>query len=75
MKVPISYRPIELLLENGTVYMGEEDPDMDRTLESQLGVQRFAAIEVGSEEYVLAFDVAVGRWQCAGIHPQPAGNG
>jgi sigma-B regulation protein RsbU (phosphoserine phosphatase) len=61
LKVPISYRPIELLLENGTVYMGDEDPDMDRNLESQLGVQRFAAIEVGSEEYVLAFDVAPGH--------------
>ncbi|HEX4965896.1 MAG TPA: PP2C family protein-serine/threonine phosphatase [Thermoanaerobaculia bacterium] len=60
LKVPISYRPIELLLENGTVYMDAEDPNIDRNLESQLGVQRFAAIEVGSEEYVLAFDVAPG---------------
>jgi sigma-B regulation protein RsbU (phosphoserine phosphatase) len=61
LKVPISYRPIELLMENGTIYMGVEDPEMDRNLESQLGVQRFAAIEVGSEEYVLAFDVAPGH--------------
>ncbi len=60
LKVPISYRPIELLMENGTVYMDAEDPGIDRNLESQLGVQRFAAIEVGSEEYVLAFDVAPG---------------
>ncbi|HYX22983.1 MAG TPA: PP2C family protein-serine/threonine phosphatase [Thermoanaerobaculia bacterium] len=60
LKVPISYRPIELLLENGTVYMDAEDPDIDRNLESQLGVQRFAAIEVGNEEYLLAFDVAPG---------------
>jgi sigma-B regulation protein RsbU (phosphoserine phosphatase) len=41
--------------------MDAEDPDIDRNLESQLGVQRFAAIEVGSEEYVLAFDVASGN--------------
>ncbi len=60
LKVPISYRPIQLLMENGTVYMDAEDPGIDRNLESQLGVQRFAAIEVGSEEYVLAFDVAPG---------------
>lgn len=60
LKVPISYRPIELLMEHGTVYMDAEDPGIDRNLESQLGVQRFAAIEVGSEEYVLAFDVALG---------------
>jgi sigma-B regulation protein RsbU (phosphoserine phosphatase) len=42
------------------VYRDAEDPGIDRNLESQLGVQRFAAIEVGSEEYVLAFDVAPG---------------
>lgn len=61
LKVPISYRPIELLLENGTVYMDSDDPDIDRNLENLLGVQQFAAIEVGGEEYILAFDVAPGH--------------
>src|SRR3954466_3741281 len=61
LKVPISYRPIQLLLEQGTVYMDAEDPNIDRNLEDLLGVQRFAAIEVGSEEYILAFNVAPGH--------------
>src|SRR5262249_47016321 len=33
-------------------------PGIDQRFERTLGVQRFAAIEVGNEEYVLAFDVA-----------------
>src|SRR3954468_18549928 len=41
--------------------MDAEDPDIDRNLENLLGVQRFAAIEVGSEEYILAFNVAPGH--------------
>src|SRR3954462_1018249 len=61
LKVPISYRPIQILLEDGTVYMESEDPNIDRNLENLLGVQQFAAIEVGSEEYILAFNVAPGH--------------
>jgi sigma-B regulation protein RsbU (phosphoserine phosphatase) len=61
LKVPISYPPIQLLLEDGTVYMDVEDPNIDRNLENLLGVQQFAAIEVGSEEYILAFNVAPGH--------------
>ncbi|HEX9940767.1 MAG TPA: PP2C family protein-serine/threonine phosphatase [Thermoanaerobaculia bacterium] len=61
LKVPISYPPIQILLENGTVYMDAEDPNIDRNLENLLGVQRFAAIEVGNEEYILAFNVAPGH--------------
>jgi len=61
LKVPISYRPIQLLLEDGAVYMGPEDPDIDKSLEDLLGVERFAAIEVGNEEYILAFDVETGH--------------
>ena len=61
LKVPISYPPIQLLLEEGTVYMEAEDPNIDRNLEDLLGVQQFAAIEVGSEEYILAFNVAPGH--------------
>lgn len=61
LKVPISYRPIQILLEDGAVYMDADDPDIDRSLESLLGVNQFAAIEVGNEEYILAFDVAPGH--------------
>jgi sigma-B regulation protein RsbU (phosphoserine phosphatase) len=61
LKIPLSYPPVQLLLEQGTVYMDLEDPQVDRNLESLLGVQRFAAIEVGNEEYLLAFNVASGH--------------
>jgi serine phosphatase RsbU (regulator of sigma subunit) len=61
LKVPISYRPVELLLEQGAVYRDGADPDLDKSLEDLLGVQEFAAIEVGDEEYILAFNVAPGH--------------
>lgn len=61
LKVPLSYRPIQLLLEQGAVYMDAEDPHIDKSLEDLLGVQEFAAIEVGDEEYILAFNVAPGH--------------
>lgn len=61
LKIPLSYPPIQLLLEQGAVYMDIEDPNLDRNLENLLGVQRFAAIEVGNEEYILAFNVAPGH--------------
>src|SRR5260370_8454020 len=56
LKVPVTYPPVELLIEDGTVYMDADDPRIDKSLEDLLGVQRFAAIEVGAEEYILAFN-------------------
>lgn len=56
-RVPVSYAPIQLVLEEGAVYMDADDPRMDRSMESLIGVRTFAAIEVGEEEYILAFDV------------------
>lgn len=61
LRVPVTYEPIAVLLAEGAVYMDEHDPRIDRELESRLGVSRFAAIEVGDEDYVLAFDVAPGH--------------
>ncbi len=58
--VPLSYRPIQLVLDQGAVFMDADDPHIDRGLEQLLGTQQFAAIEVGDEEYILAFDVAAG---------------
>jgi sigma-B regulation protein RsbU (phosphoserine phosphatase) len=58
LKVSPSYPPIQLVLEEGAVYMDAEDPRMDKSFESLIGVRQFAAIEVGDEEYILAFDVA-----------------
>lgn len=60
VRVPPSYVPIEIALAEGVVYMSADDPRADRTLEARLGVDRFAAIEVGNEEFILSFDLAPG---------------
>ncbi len=56
--IPRSYKPIELVLENGSVVMDPTDPGVDPILEQQLGARRFAAIAAGDDEYVLAFSVS-----------------
>jgi serine phosphatase RsbU (regulator of sigma subunit) len=61
LQVPRSYPPIERLLEEGTLYRTASDPDVDLSFEGLLGVEEFAAIEVGDEEYILAFNVAGGH--------------
>jgi sigma-B regulation protein RsbU (phosphoserine phosphatase) len=61
LRVPLSYSPVQLLLEQGTVAMDADDPRTDKSLEALLGVQQFAAIEVGDEDYILAFSVAPGH--------------
>ena len=58
--MPATYAPIEIALSEGVVYMGADDPRFDHKFEDQLGVDRFAAIEVGDEEFILSFDVAPG---------------
>ena len=56
--VPKQYKPIELVLENGSIVMGPSDPGFDPVLEQRIGAQRFAAIAVGDENYILSFNVA-----------------
>jgi len=59
--VPASYPPIDSLLREGTICMDGADPGVDAGLEAMLGVERFAALELGDEQYILAFDVARGN--------------
>ncbi|MGH9361356.1 MAG: PP2C family protein-serine/threonine phosphatase, partial [Thermoanaerobaculia bacterium] len=61
LKVPVSYRPVKIALEQGAVFMGMDDPRLDKSLEELLGTHEFAAIEVGDDEYLLAFDVRPGH--------------
>jgi phosphoserine phosphatase RsbU/P len=61
LKVPASYAPIELVLEDGTLFMDSDDPRLDKSFEDLLGVQQFAALEVGDGDYILAFNVAPGH--------------
>jgi sigma-B regulation protein RsbU (phosphoserine phosphatase) len=56
-----SYAPIQAVLDRRTILMEADDPGVDRELEDDLGVRRFAAIEVGDQDYILAFDIAPGR--------------
>ncbi len=58
IRVPATYAPIEIALSEGVVYMGSDDPRFDHKFEEQIGVDRFAAIEVGDEEFILSFDLA-----------------
>ncbi len=61
LRVPAQYPAIAALLAEGAVTMTADDPRFDADLERELGVERFAAIEVGEEAYILAFDVAPGH--------------
>ena len=60
IRIPRTYPPIELCLMRGSIYMAADDPRLDTELEAQLGVEEFAAVEVGNERYLLGFDVAPG---------------
>jgi sigma-B regulation protein RsbU (phosphoserine phosphatase) len=57
LRVPRSYTPIDACIQNGVVYMEPGDPGVDLALEEGLGVREFACIEVGDEDYILAFNV------------------
>jgi sigma-B regulation protein RsbU (phosphoserine phosphatase) len=56
--VPKDYKPIELVVENGIVVMDPTDPGYDPILESKLAAQRFCAIAVADEGYIIAFNVS-----------------
>jgi phosphoserine phosphatase RsbU/P len=58
IEVPRDYKPIELVTENGIVVMDPTDPGFDPVLEQKLGAQRFCAISVGDEAYIIAFNVS-----------------
>ena len=55
--VPETYPPVERVVDDGVVVMGLDAPGVDAEFERSLGVDRFAAIAVGDDEYILSFDV------------------
>lgn len=61
VRVPVAYAPVEAVLADGVVYMDRDDPRLDREIERHLGVERFAAIEVGEGDFLLSFDIAPGQ--------------
>lgn len=62
VRVPETYKPIVMVLEDGIVYMRASDPSLDQRLEETLGAQEFAAIELDDGGYVVAFDVEPGPY-------------
>jgi sigma-B regulation protein RsbU (phosphoserine phosphatase) len=52
-----AYAPIERVVDEGVVVMDLSAPGVDADLERRLGAERFAAIAVGDDEYVLSFSV------------------
>lgn len=61
LELPVTYEPVQLLLDSRTIYMDRDDPRTDRELEKDLGVKEFAAVEVGEQNYILAFDIEPDR--------------
>ena len=55
--VSAEYPPLQKVLEDGVVVLDLAAPGVDPEFEKKLGVNRFAAIAVGDDEYVLSFTV------------------
>jgi Stage II sporulation protein E (SpoIIE) len=55
--IPDEYPPIERVLDEGVTVMDLEAPGVDPELERRLGAERFAAIAVGEDAYILSFTV------------------
>jgi sigma-B regulation protein RsbU (phosphoserine phosphatase) len=58
--VPNTYPPVERVLDDGVVVMGLDAPGVDPEFEKSLGVDRFAAIAVGEDQFILSFTVDAG---------------
>jgi sigma-B regulation protein RsbU (phosphoserine phosphatase) len=60
MFVPEQYPPIQRLIDDGVVVMDLTAPGVDPELEKRLDADRFAAIAVGDDQYILSFSVDPG---------------
>jgi serine phosphatase RsbU (regulator of sigma subunit) len=55
-KIPVKYKPMQELIRNGFVIMGEQDPGFNQRIEEELGVSHFAGIGIGAErKHIIAF--------------------
>jgi len=55
--VPDTYPPVQRVVDEGVVVMDLTAPGIDPEFERKLGAERFAAIAVGDDEYILSFTV------------------
>lgn len=58
--IPNEYPPIERVVDEGVTVMDLDAPGVDTELERRLGAERFAAIAVGEDAYILSFTVDPG---------------
>src|SRR5713226_7099411 len=58
--VPDEYPPVQRLIDEGVVVMDLTAPGVDPELERRLDAERFAAIAVGDDQYILSFSVDPG---------------
>ena len=60
LSVPLDYPPIENVIDNGVVVLDLNAPGADRAFEEKIGADRFAAIAVGDDKFILSFSVDPG---------------
>jgi stage II sporulation SpoE-like protein len=58
--VPDAYPPVQQVIDNGVVVMDLTAPGVDPEFEKTLDVDRFAAIAVGDDQYIISFSVDPG---------------
>ena len=58
--VPLDYPPIEKVIDDGVVVLDLSAPGVDRAFEEKIGADRFAAIAVGEDRFILSFSVDPG---------------
>ena len=58
--VPNAYPPVQRVIEDGVVVMDLTAPGVDPEFEKRLDADRFAAIAVGDDQYILSFSVDPG---------------
>ncbi|MEO8347943.1 MAG: hypothetical protein ABI610_03445, partial [Acidobacteriota bacterium] len=58
--VPDAYPPVQQVIDGGVVLLDLTAPGVDPEFERRLGVERFAAIAVGDDQYILSFSVDPG---------------
>ena len=58
--VPDAYPPVQQVIDGGVVVLDLTAPGVDPEFERRLGVERFAAIAVGDDRYILSFSVDPG---------------
>lgn len=60
LSVPLDYAPIEKVIDDGVVVLDLSAPGVDRAFEEKIGADRFAAIAVGDDKFILSFSVDPG---------------